>query len=69
MTKDAELNIARCDQCILLKSKPQKVVMENIWAAHLLQLVYLDYLTVKATEGEKDIHVLIMCQPAVCNKK
>ena len=34
--------------------------MENIMAAHLLQLVHLDYLTIEATEGGKDVPVLII---------
>ena len=34
--------------------------MENIQATHLLQLVYLDYLTIKVTEGGKDVHMLII---------
>ena len=34
--------------------------MENIQAAHPLQLVHLDYLTIKVTEGGKDIQVLII---------
>ena len=46
MTKDVELHIAKCDQCIHLKSKPQKVVMENIQATHVLQLVPLDDLLI-----------------------
>ena len=34
-SKDAELHIVGCDQCIWFKSK-QRVTMENIWATHLL---------------------------------
>ena len=34
--------------------------MENIQATHLLQLVHLDYLTIKASEGGKDAYVLII---------
>ena len=34
--------------------------MENIRATHPLQLVYLDYLTIKMTEGRKDVHVLFV---------
>ena len=34
--------------------------MESIQAAHPLQLVYLDYLTIKVTESWKDVHVLII---------
>ena len=60
MTKDAELHIVRCDQCIWIRSKPQRVAMENIQATHLLQLVHLDYLAIKVTEGGKDVHMLII---------
>ena len=34
--------------------------MENIQATHLLQLVHLDYLTIKLTEIGKDVHMLII---------
>ena len=57
MTKDAELHIVRCDECICFKSKPQKRAMENIQTTHMLQLVHLDYLMIKATKGGKDVHV------------
>ena len=60
MTKDGELHIARCDWCIHFKSRPQKVVMENIQDTHPLHLVHLDYLTIEVTEGGKDVHVLII---------
>ena len=60
LTKDAELHIMKCDQCILFKSKLQGVVMGNIQATHLLQLMHLNYLTIEATEGGKDVTVLII---------
>ena len=60
MTKDAELHIAKCEQCIWFKSKPQRAEMENIQATYPLQLMYLDYLTIEATEGGKDVHLLII---------
>ena len=34
--------------------------MENIQTTHLLQLVHLDYLTIKMTDGGKDSHILII---------
>ena len=34
--------------------------MGNIQATHLLQLVHLDYLTIEATEGGKDVQMLII---------
>ena len=60
MTKDVELHIVRCVQCIQFKSKPQRAAMENIKATHPLQLVHLDYLTIEATESGKDVHVFII---------
>ena len=37
-----------------------KIDNPNVQATHLLQLVHLDYLTFKATEGGKDLHMLII---------
>ena len=59
ITKDAELHIRGCEQCIWFKSD-QKMVKQNIQATHLLQLVHLDYLTIKATEGGKDVCMSII---------
>ena len=58
MTKDSELHIPKCEQCI--KFKPQRAEMENIQTTYPLQLVHLDYLTIKTTEGGKDVHILII---------
>ena len=60
ITKDVELHIAKCDQCICFKSRPQKAVMENIQAKHPLQLVHLDYLPNWGDKEWKDVHVLII---------
>ena len=60
MTKDVELHIAKCDQCICVKNRPPKAAMENIQATHPLQLVHLDYLTIKVTEDGKDVPMLII---------
>ena len=32
----------------------------KIQATHLLQIIHLDYLTFEATDGGKDVHVLII---------
>ena len=37
-----------------------RAVMEDIYAIHQLQLVHLDYLTIKFSEGKKDVHMLII---------
>ena len=60
MTKDVELHIARCEQCITFKSKLQRVAVESIQATCPLQLEHLEYLKIEVTEGGKDVHVLII---------
>ena len=47
--RNVELHIHRHDQWTSLKSRPQKVAMENIWATHHLQLVHLVYLKIEVT--------------------
>ena len=53
MTKDAERHIAKCEQCIQFKSKPQKAEMAHFQATYQLQLVHLDYLTTEMMKGGK----------------
>ena len=60
MTKDAELHIAKCEQCIEFKSRLQRARMENIQATYPLQLVHLDYLTIEMMEGGKDVYIQII---------
>ena len=60
MTKDVQLQITRCDQCIHFKCGPQKVAIESIMATLPLQLVHLDYLTIEANEVGKDVYALII---------
>ena len=55
-----KFTLCECDQCIHFKSRPQKVVMENIKAIHSLQLVHLDNVTIEVTDGGKDVHILII---------
>ena len=34
--------------------------MENVNATYPIELVYMDYLTIEATEGGKDVHILVI---------
>ena len=34
--------------------------MENVTATYPMELVYMDYLTIEALEGGKDIHILVI---------
>ena len=44
----------------ILRVSHKNAVMENIQATHPLQYVHLDYPTIRATEGGKDVHMLII---------
>ena len=34
--------------------------MENVDATYPMELVHMDYLTIKANEGDKDVHILVI---------
>ena len=34
--------------------------MENIDATYPMELVHMDYLTIEANEGVKDVHILVI---------
>ena len=34
--------------------------MENVDATYPMELVHMDYLTIKANEGGKDVHILVI---------
>ena len=34
--------------------------MENVDTTYPMELVHMDYLTIEATEGGKDIHILVI---------
>ena len=43
-----------------LKALPEKAPMENIDATDSMELVLMDYLTIDANEGGKDVHILVI---------
>ena len=48
MTADMENHIQTCDRCLPFKIKPQKIELYPITATHLLELVHMDFLTIKS---------------------
>ena len=42
------------------KALPDKAPMENVDATYPMELVHMDYLTIKANEGGKDVHILVI---------
>ena len=40
--------------------------MENIYATYPMELVHMDYLTIEANEGGKDINILVIMDHFTC---
>ena len=52
--------IKQCERCLKFKALPEKTPMENIDSMHPMELVHMDYLTIEANEGGKDVHILVI---------
>ena len=63
MIEDIEHHIKSCPHCLRFKTQPEKAKLNPIIATRPLELVHIDYLTIKAPEGsksDKDINVLVI---------
>ena len=53
-------HIQHCERCLQFKASPDRAPMENDNATYPMELVHMDYLTIEATEGGKDVHILVI---------
>ena len=53
-------HIRQCARCLRFKALPEKAAMENTDAIYPMELVHMDYLMIEATEGGKDVHILVI---------
>ena len=60
MTEDATRHIRQCERCLQFKASPDRAPMENVNATYPVELVYMDYMTIEAIEGDKDVHILVI---------
>ena len=60
MTEDATRHIQHCERCLQFKASPDRALMENVDTTYPMELVHMDYLTIAATDGGNDIHVLVI---------
>ena len=60
MLTDTIKHIKQCERCLKFKALPENAPMENIDATYPMELVHMDYLTIEANEGGKDVHVLVI---------
>ena len=63
MTEDVTRHIRQCERCLQFKASPYRVPMENVDATYPMELVHMDYLTIEANEGGKDVHILDITGP------
>ena len=60
MTEDVTRHIRQCERHLRFKTTPDRVPMENVGATYPMELVHMDYLTIEADEGGKDVHILVI---------
>ena len=60
MMEDATRHIRQCERCLRFKASPNRPPMKNVEATYPMELVHMDYLTIEANEGGKDVHILVI---------
>ena len=55
--EDATRHIQQCERCLQFKASPDRAPMENVNATYPMELVHM---TIEATEGGKDVHILVI---------
>ena len=60
MSTDMENHIQTCDRCLQFKSKPKKTELYPITTTHPLELVHMDFLTIKLGMTGKDVNILVV---------
>ena len=60
MTEDTTRHIRQCKRCLQFKASPDRAPMENVNVTYPMELVHMDYLTIEASEGDKDVHILVI---------
>ena len=60
MLADATKHVKHCERCLRFKALLEKAPLENKDATYPMELVHMDYLTAKANEGGKEVHILVI---------
>ena len=53
-------HIKQCKRCLRFKAVPDKAPLENVDATYPMELGHMNYLTIGANEGGKDVHILVI---------
>ena len=60
MAQDMETHIEQCDRCLRFKSRSQQTELHPIIATHPIELVHMDFLTIKSGKADKDVNILVV---------
>ena len=60
MMEDTTRHITQCERCLQFKASSDRAPMENVNTTYPMELVHMDYLTIEATKGGKDVHILVI---------
>ena len=60
MMEDVTRHIRQCERCLRFKASPNRAPMKNVDATYPMELVHMDYLTIEANEGGKDVHIFVI---------
>ena len=60
MLADTNTHIKQCERCLRFKALLEKAPKENIDVMYPMELVHMDYLTIKDNEGSKDVDILVI---------
>ena len=66
MLNDTTKHVKHCERCLKFKALLEKASMENIDATYPMELVHMDYLTVEANRGGKDVNILVITDHFTC---
>ena len=59
MTYDVCIHICTCDRCLRFKQPQERSEMQPMLVSYLIELVYLDFLTLGGKDDNKSVNVLI----------
>ena len=58
MAKDMENHVRQYDRCLHFKQKLHKAELNPTWTTHPMEIVHIDYLTIKSGKSNKDVKIL-----------
>ena len=66
MFADTFSHVKHCERCLRFKTFLEKAPMENIDVTYPKELVNMDYLTIEANGGGKDVNILVIKDHFTC---